>query len=419
MCGGLARAEEFSDTSESLPAAEGERPEWLRKTQEHVSLTGYAEAIHSLRFAQPDDAPASRARLHLESEVDFNPVYGFISADAEKNWAIPDETGVKLQELWMDYVGTGWDVRVGSQIIIWGKADGVQVTDIISPPDYTEAMTRDLDGIRMPVDAAKVRFTRLPLLGRELTLELIAIPVFREAELPKGRNPWAMERPTPAGMYMHKADKPDVSFENMEFAAKVSGYFSGLDVAVSIFHTWDDTPVSFYSVENGAVHIRPEYKRMTVAGLEFSRPWSDFVFRGEAALYLGRYRAAAHGEPMPKDSLKWLLGLDWTPGDDWTVGMQIVTESIFDYHPNLEADAHDTLLTLNISKKMYNQLLTLSNMVFVDANDGNFYNRAKAEYELGDGLYWSVGVDYFSTGRGQYGVYHDNSFVWTKLKYSF
>lgn len=419
VCVGLGRAESVPGRPEPSSEEEKALPGWFHKLQEHASLTGYMEALHSARFIKAGDAPSSRARLHLESELDFSSVHGFISANAEKNWAIPDETGVKLQELWMEYVGSGWDLRVGRQIIIWGKADGVQVTDLISPPDYTEAMTRDLDGIRMPVDAAKLRFTGIPVMGKDLNLELIAIPVFKEAELPEDDNPWVVERTMPPGMSLKSADKPDVSIDNMELAAKLSGYFSGLDVAVSIFHTWDDMPAYFYSIDGNAVQIEPEYKRMTVAGLEFSRPWSDFVFRGEAAWYIGRYRTTTDGNPIPLDSLKWLLGLDWTPGDDWTVGAQIVTESIFDYHPAIDADAHDSLVTLNISKKMYNQLLTVSNMVFLDLNDGEFYNRIKAEYELGDGLYWSVGLDYFSSGNGQYGVYHDNSFVWTKLKYSF
>jgi hypothetical protein len=418
-CNVLAQAEELSGNLAALSVEDKPLPEWFRKVREHVSLTGYMEAVHSARFARSDDPPSSRARLHLENKVDFGTVYGFLSANAEKNWAIPDETGVELQELWVEYVGEGWDLRVGRQIIIWGKADGVQVTDLISPPDYTEAMTRDLDDIRIPVDAAKLRFTGIPVMGRDFNLELIAIPVFRQADLPEGDNPWAIERPMPAGMDMYSADKPNASIKNMELAAKVSGFFSGLDVAVSIFHTWDDMPAYFYSVENGIVHIRPDYKRMTVAGLEFSRPWSDFVFRGEAAWYFGRYRAATDTNPMRRDSLKWLLGLDWTPGDDWTVGVQTMTDSIFNYHPAIEADAYDSLLTLSVSKKMYNQLLTVSNMVFVDANDGDFYNRIKAEYELADGFYWSVGLDYFSGGTGQYGVYHDNSFVLTKVKYSF
>ena len=51
----------------------------------------------------------------------------------KKNWEIAEETGFDLHEAWLEYAAEGWDMRLGRQTIIWGKADGVQITDIISP----------------------------------------------------------------------------------------------------------------------------------------------------------------------------------------------------------------------------------------------------------------------------------------------
>jgi hypothetical protein len=212
---------------------------------------------------------------------------------------------------------------------------------------------------------------------------------------------------------------------NSEVALKASGYFSGMDVAVSAFYTWDDLPVRHRAVSatSGAPEIRlqPEHHRMTVFGLEFSRPWSDFVFRGEAAYYAGRYRETSvlDREPLPRDSLKWLLGVDWTPGDDWSLSAQLVNEKIFGHKSWLRAKENDTLVTLNISKKFLNQLLTLSSMIYCDADNGEFYNRSKAEYELADGFFASAGLDVFSGKDGQFGVYKENTQVWFRLKYHF
>lgn len=221
-----------------------------------------------------------------------------------------------------------------------------------------------------------------------------------------------------------KTRKPKTSPENVEIAARLSGYYSGLDVAASAFYTWDDLPAYHRSLSyaDGAVDIgyRPRHHRLTVYGLEFSRPWSDFVFRGEAAWYVGRYRESTATDPVQRDSLKWLLGLDWTPGDDWSIYAQFINESIFGNTAALTADPSDSLITLHVSKKLFNQTLTLSDMVYVDLNDGDFYNRIKAEYELRDGLFASVGLDVFCGGRdGQFGVYKDNSQAWCKIKYSF
>lgn len=401
--------------------------EW-KKWLEPFRFSGWLEGMQGMRIREPNDAITSRARLHLETEVNFKHAYGFVSVDVEKNRQIDSESGFDLHELWLEHVGSGWDVRLGRQIIIWGKADGVQITDVISPPDYTEAMTRELDEIRMPVDAAKIRFFGKELVNRDINLELIAIPFFKKARLPKDGNPWYVESSLPPGLDMHveDEDKPVTSLKNMEAAMKISGYYSGLDIAASLFYTWDDFPVYSreMSVENGTpvLTLSPEFRRMTVVGLEFSRPRGDFVFRGEAAWYLGRWRntvSPATG-PVKKDSLKWLLGADWTPGDDWNVSAQVMNESIFDYDRTLSDDREDSTVTLNVSKKLMNQTLTLSNMTYLDLNYGDVYNRSKAEYEIRDGLRISLGLDLFlGDEEGPYGMYQDNTQVWCKLRYSF
>ncbi|BBO82560.1 hypothetical protein DSCO28_31260 [Desulfosarcina ovata subsp. sediminis] len=214
-------------------AGETDMP-WL----EPFSFTGWSEVIQSMRTHRPNDSLTSRARLRLELEADFGAFYGFVSADAEKNWQINDETGVDLQEAWLEYAANRWDLRIGRQIVIWGRADGVQITDIVSPPDYTESITRDLDEIRMPVDAAKFR-----LLGDFVNTELIWIPVFEPAVQPSGDNPWAVATDLPENVHVTMADavEPDTSLENGEIALKVAAYLSGLDVAASVFYTWDET----------------------------------------------------------------------------------------------------------------------------------------------------------------------------------
>lgn len=402
--------------------AKGTSAAGLVSLTEPFSLTGWMDTIQSVRTREPDDCLTSRARLRLEVSADFEAIYGFVSVDAEKNWKISGETGIDLHESWFEYAGAQWDARIGRQIIIWGKADGVQITDIISPPDYTESMTRDLDEIRMPVDAAKFR-----LLGDYVVTELIWIPVFEAAVQPTGDNPWAIRQDLPENMRVSTASpiEPATTMENSEIALKVSGYFSGLDVASSVFYTWDDYPAYHRRVEDDGDIVRvsyiPEHHRLTVFGLEFSRPWSDFVFRGEAAYYKGRYYETKDlaEDPVPKDVFKWLGGIDWSPGNDWSLIAQLTGDYIVDHEDRLEDEEHDLLATLNISKKLLGQTLILSGMIYYDMDDNEIYNRVKAEYAVTDAFHVSVGADIFHGGDGQFGKYEDNSQVWIKAKYSF
>ncbi len=389
---------------------------------EPFSVSGWADAIQSMRIRGPNDGLTSRARLRLELSAAFKSVYGFVSADAEKNWRIEGETGVDLHEAWLEFATSRWDLRLGRQIVIWGKADGVQITDIVSPPDYTESITRDLDEIRIPVDAAKFR-----LLGDCLVTELIWIPVFEPAVLPSGDNPWAVEPEIPENVHLSFADavEPDTSLENGEVALKVAAYLSGLDAAASVFYTWDDYPAYHRETRSEGddffIDYEPMHRRLTVLGLEFSRPWSDFVFRGEAAYYVGKYLETdtAAADPMKKDKLKWLWGADWTPGNDWTVIAQLAGDLIVDYDSRLADDARELVATLNVSKQLMRQTLTMSGMLYYDLDENEIYVRPKADYALTDDFRLLVGADVFCGADGAFGAYRNNSQVWVKAKYSF
>ena len=266
---------------------------------ERIDVTGWIELLQSVRTHAPHNEVTSRAHGRLEMKGDFNWLYGFLSIDAEKNWTIPSEDGFSVREAWLEHVGDGWDLRLGRQLIIWGKADGVRITDNICPTDYTEYLNREIDEMRIPVTAAKLR-----IMSDTLITELIWIPEFKPAKLASGDNPWAVDYTAafPMPVRWRGAKEPSsYSLKDSEFAAKVSSYMAGFDVSLSAFYTWDDNAANYYSMQVGDTGMEmfsePEYYRIMIYGLDFAKPWSDFVFRGEAAYFQGRRLSVDDGQP--------------------------------------------------------------------------------------------------------------------------
>lgn len=414
----MAAAGVCASAADDPDAEEWEAPAWT----DRLALTGWLEAIRSAAVRETDETITSRARLRLNLEADLEYAFASVSADIEKNWVIDSQSGAGLHEFWLEHVGDGWDVRLGRQTIIWGKADGVQITDVICPPDYTESITRDLDEIRMPVDAVKFR-----LLDADVDTELIWIPVYREAVLPdESDNPWNTGASLPPGLNVvrHRADKPGLSPADGEAAVRMSVYREGYDYSLSAFYTWDDYKTRHRTVSpvGPTLTVSPEYHRLLVLGMGASRPWSDFVFRSEVAAYVGRYRETTRLDigPRRKHSVKWLGGVDWTPGNDWTVIGQFFGESILDHESVLADEEHELSATLNVSKDLMRQTLTLSCMAYYNINDQDSLLRPEADYEVADGFHLFLGADLFNGRRsGGYGQYGDNSQVWFKAKYSF
>ncbi|MDQ7083647.1 MAG: hypothetical protein Q9M36_01380 [Sulfurovum sp.] len=56
-----------------------------------------------------------------------------------------------LRELYIDTTLGGWDLRLGKQQVVWGKADGVKFLDIINPTDYREWGQNTMEDSRIPL----------------------------------------------------------------------------------------------------------------------------------------------------------------------------------------------------------------------------------------------------------------------------
>ena len=388
-----------------------------------IEPQGFVDTYHAVRVHDPYDYLSSRTRLRLEMWITGADATLFASLNAIHNNVITSNSGIELREAYMDYQVEKWDMRVGRQIIIWGKADGLAITDIISPKDYTEFLARDFDDIRLPVDALRGR-----LLFDRANVEFLWLPVFRPAVLPSSGMPWAFQRAFPDSI---KAEfdapvAPDLSLKNSELAGKVSFYLSGIDFAVSSFYTWDDYP-TLHRTTSGVgdttlVHYHPEHHRLTFVGAEFSMPWRDFVLRGEVAFYKDRYFGPENliSETLFKrNSLNWMIGLDWAPGNDWMLITQFADNFILDYDKAIKDDEHTMLATLHISKKLFRQTLDLSTMGYFGINQKDCFVRTSMDYVLTDELHLLSGLDLFFGDEGMMGQYDNNDEVWIKAEYSF
>ena len=112
-------------------------------------FNGFVDTYHAVQTEWPHDLMSSRTRLRTEMRVDYDNAYLFASLNAIHNSVLEDRTGVQLQEAYFNYQNDVVEIRAGRQIVVWGVADGLRVTDLISPVDYTEFMSSDYDDLRM------------------------------------------------------------------------------------------------------------------------------------------------------------------------------------------------------------------------------------------------------------------------------
>ncbi len=386
-----------------------------------LQINGFIDTYHAMRVKSPNDFMSSRTRFRGELQKAFGKSSMFVSFNVNQNSILKELNGFELREAYFDYSAKHWSLRAGRQLVIWGAADGMRITDLVSPMDMTEFLARDYDDIRMPVEALKFQYFR-----GAMKLELVYIPVFKGFVLPMNpKNPWAMSMNAPSKIQIQMQDekKPELTFKNGEFGGRLSFNLSGIDFSLAALHTYDKMPVFMRQFNKGVVSVTPEYHRMTFIGGDFSKPLGQFVIRGEGAFNINKYyEVKAQMQPTvleKHNSVNALLGIDWYAPNQWMLSMQIANDFILDYDKILETEENTSLLTFNVSKSILNSTLKFSDFIYTDLNNGGFFNRFSVDYSLSDQIHLLIGYDHFEGDKGMFGLFKNNSEVWIKAKYSF
>lgn len=386
--------------------------------QLQVGVKGFIDTYHALRTSSPGDWMSSRSRVRGELTLEKGDAGMFVSANAVYNCLIDSQSGFFLREAYLYYGHSGWDIRAGWQIITWGVADAVRITDIVSPMDFTEFLAQDYDDIRIPVNALRVRYTR-----PQWSAEAVVIPVSSFYELPvDSRNPWAVSLPGIDIPYtISMGNQPDKRFKNIEYGGRVEAYLSGVDFCVSALRTWNKMPVFRKTLApDGSLLCEGEYRRMTMLGADLSVPFGKFVLRAEAAEYFGEAQEPIVGaEVTIRNTTNALIGMDWYAGNDWQLGVQYSHKYISGSLRDISSYRNTGMATVRISKDLLHNTLNLSTFAYIDVTNGGVYNRLSADYALTDQIHAVLGYDLFHADSGQFAMYDRNSEVWMKLKYSF
>ena len=386
------------------------------------NFNGFVDTYHAVRSKSPYDFMSSRTRFRGELKMLKGNSYFFTSFNAMYNSILKSQTGIELREAFFEYTTSSWDLKAGRQIITWGVADGMRITDIISPMDMTEFLARDYDDIRIPVNAIRLR-----LLKPKMQFDLIYVPVPSFFIIPdESENPWSVFPTDGKPVFdINMDNKPNLELANSEVGARFSFFLPGADFSVCALHTWNKMPVFSRSMSPNfdTVFVKAQYYRLNMLGLDFSVPKGQFVFRGEAAYYIGETHELneqnINTEPIKKNSLNWLLGIDWYPGNDWIITAQYSHKLIPDYIDILMEKGNTILSTAGITKRLFRSTLTVSTFVYVDISNGGFFDRSSIDYALSDEIHLLIGYDWFHGDKGMFGLYKDNSEIWFKAKYSF
>jgi hypothetical protein len=326
----------------------------------------------------------------------------------------------KLREAYYARSEGDWDVRLGRQILPWGRADEINPTDRLTPRDYTLLVPESSDQ-RLGLLAAKVtrHFGDMALTG-------IWMPGSRPHVLPV--------RPMPG-----VAVRSEAARHRPQVALKLERTGGDIDWSVSWFHGRDNDPdLAIASMGPSMLDLRLRQPRVDVLGVDAAGVIGRFSWRAEAAY--SHVRSQSREDPLAKRSnLFAVVGADWDAGAAVNVNMQFVARRVLGWSdPRALADPMlrslaveqavvssqlnrtQTGASLRLSRGWLNDTLRTELQAVVSFTTHDFVLRPKLIYALDDRWKLTVGADVFR-GRTQsyFGRLRDLSMGYAELAYAF
>ena len=308
------------------------------------------------------------------------------------------------------YVGP-MEFTMGQKIITWGKADGFNPTNNITP-ENTIIRSPDPDDRKMSNFLLQGK-SRLGTFG---SLEAIWVPKYRASLLP-----WELT-PMPDGVHFREGPYPDAGLKSSTWVFKFNLNLSSFDASLSWFSGYAPepglriAPSTIPQVQNNSIFIQTQAYHEQVAGFDFSSQLGKTGLRGEVAWRNPEtdYQNKVH---VPNPDLWYVFGLDRSIGD-FQIIVQYMGRYVFNFR-ELVFPADTNLMALyqmeQTNRMFHRQQHKWSHNISVRPSLQLLHENLKAEifgmynftieeylimpklsYSLTDGLKLSAGLEYYN-----------------------
>jgi hypothetical protein len=327
-----------------------------------------------------------------------------------------------LREAYAQTALGNFDVRVGRQITVWGRADKVNPTDAWSGRDYTLLVPNDED---QRLGVASLRGTWNHGAYRVIGLWQ-----------PEWRSPVLPIPPLPPGISLQNVAP---THPTGQFGIKLDHSGEGVDWSVSYAHSINRTP-DFAIVVQGfpGTSVGLLYRHVEVIGADAAVPVGQYGLRAEIAYTKTANRGG--NDPLAQNNNMFaVFGVERTFIGELNVNAQYLYRRTFDLRaPDSNAAPDVRLLaleegllsnqlatnthgaSLRINYKAWNETLEMELAGVIWFKNGDTAIRPKVTYSFTDRVKGILGGEtYHGPGRSLFGQLNPTSTAYAELQFGF
>ena len=222
-----------------------------------------------------------------------------------------------VREAWVQTSLGAVDFKAGQQIIVWGRADGINPTNNITPRNplvfSSETDDQRLGNILLHSSAN----------WKEFRLEGIWVPIYKPDALP-------LESVTlPAGISINSPDYPGNAAKNGSYALRLNLEFPQIDGSLSYYDGYATLPGFAHVLTQTGIMITPTAYRIHAIGGDFATVIGSYGIRGEAA-FKKTYADYTQINYLPNPDIEYVIGVDKSIGD-FSLLFQYAGEYVVDF----------------------------------------------------------------------------------------
>ena len=312
------------------------------------------------------------------------------------------------------------DIKVGRQILTWGKGDLVFINDLFPKDWQSFFIGREIEYLKAPSDALK-----LSINTKVVQINFVYTPQFDPDRYLSGERmafgipgvniPFNQESILPVSI-------PNDFFRNAEYAIRLQRNFGKLDLSLYGY-------IGYWKSPSGFTDTEFLFPGLSTYGLSVE---SNFL-KGIIAVELGHYISTddSSGEnPFIRNSdFRYLVSYSRDLKKDWNIGIQYYSEITLQYErliasiplsSNIPSKVLNQL-SVRLGKRMFKQKLHLNLITFYSFSGKDSYVRPNISYRLTDKIKADIGGNIFiaQNSNSFWGQFNGNDNLYLGIKYNF
>ncbi len=271
------------------------------------------------------------------------------------------------------------DIKLGRQVMAWGRADLIRVTDILNPLDMRQPEITDIEEIRLPVTMGRVDLWLAPWM-----LTALVIPETRSYKLPAAGQRFASVSTMRGGLANSLAD--------FGYALAVNGTFSKWGVSFYLANTFDKMPAG--RVTDGSRFPSAD-NRSKMYGFAADFSAGNMVIKTETACFTG---ITAVNDPIATFSrMDLMLGIDYSGFADSRLSVEAAYISPYSLTQQAETDPaqqKNWQLAIQAERIFARESISLRLLTFFIGLEGDWggYQKLEIEYDISDDIEFAAGL---------------------------